>query len=305
MSALRNFGYLLAGVGIGTIATSILYRRELSKPIGEEIEYVSQYPDEEDEDDFSDNQDGWSSNSRRSSAVPSHDRAGSQERYSSGSGRGSGRDSRGRRDTREQEFGTNQTNVVNVYGQRQKDIAHSVGQEHFEGPDKRDPYERSKRKRENDTPYSKMYRNQSNPADMIYEAEIDSSVEEDVEEELPIIEQDIHRMYNLERVEANFEIFIGDNPQDFVTVVFYKGDKTLCDEDEQIIPYPEEVVGMVALNRLMEGGPGTDGDVIFVRNLRTCINYEVVLDLGCYSQTVLGLFENHLNSDGGKGANTQ
>ena len=46
--------------------------------------------------------------------------------------------------------------------------------------------------------------------------------------------------------------------------------------------------------------PGAEGGIVFVRNTRTGVDYEVVLDVGRYSETVLGIFEANLKKgDGG------
>lgn len=103
----------------------------------------------------------------------------------------------------------------------------------------------------------------------------------------------------VERVEEWIEVYLDENPQDFVSLVFYEGDETLCDDREQLISNPDEVIGNVALSRLVEGGPGAENGIIFVRNLKTMINYEVVLDAGKYSETVLGIFESNLDKGSG------
>ena len=72
----------------------------------------------------------------------------------------------------------------------------------------------------------------------------------------------------------------------------------MADDRDRIVPAADEVVGLVALSRLIEGGPGAENGVIFVRNLKTMINYEVVLQSGSYAETVLGIF----NSRQSKGA---
>ena len=108
-----------------------------------------------------------------------------------------------------------------------------------------------------------------------------------------------------ERVENNFVIYLDENPQDFVSLVFWEEDSTLTDDQDQVIPNPEDVIGRVALDRLVCGGPGCDNGVIFVKNLKTSINYEVVLDAGSYSETVLGIFESRLDREAGGDVNRQ
>lgn len=103
-----------------------------------------------------------------------------------------------------------------------------------------------------------------------------------------------------ERVEGNFEIYLSGEPEDFVTLIFYQGDNTLTDERDGIIPAANDVVGRAAIDRLIDGGPGAEGHTIFVKNLRTNIIYEVVLDAGSYSETVLGIFDSrHKKGAGG------
>jgi len=120
--------------------------------------------------------------------------------------------------------------------------------------------------------------------------------EDDEPEDLSPFEIDIHDEYTLERIESCFEVFIGDNPRDFVSLTYYAGDYTLCDDGEQIIPDPEDVVGMAALNRLIVGGPGVENGVIFVHNMKTGIDYEVALDNRSYKETVAGLFDEKMSS---------
>jgi len=125
--------------------------------------------------------------------------------------------------------------------------------------------------------------------DEVVEAPSDDDVED-------IRDDDLVR----ERVEEWMEVYLDENPQDFITLIFYEEDETLCDDREQLISNPEEVVGEVALDRLVSGGPGAENGTIFVRNLKTMLNYEVVLDSGAYSETVLGIFESKLGKgDGG------
>ena len=304
-----NIGYLLVGTGIGLIGSSLYYGHELRKPIGEIDEYI---PLHGDGNDISTDTENRSSNKEFSSSSNGLLHKNGKEGRDDSTGT-SGRvreGEHGRGGSSRQEFGTDQNHLVNVYGQREKDIPQQLGKNSFVDEVAWKNYEKQRRtKRDNDKPYSQMYKRQENSSDMIFEEEIDTSMmgvdsPPDDEVDLPEFELDVHDEYTLERVEENFEIFLGDNPQDFVTVIFYEGDHTLCDDGEQIIPYPEEVVGMVALNRLIEGGPGAESGVIFVRNLKTSINYEVVLDSGAYSETVLGIFERRLNSDGGRSVNS-
>lgn len=93
-----------------------------------------------------------------------------------------------------------------------------------------------------------------------------------------------------ERVSPFIEIFADENPQEFVSLIYYAGDETLSDDTDQLIPNASEVVGQEALGRLLNGGRGVINGVIYVRNVKTHINYEVTLDSGSYSQKVLNLY---------------
>lgn len=109
------------------------------------------------------------------------------------------------------------------------------------------------------------------------------------------VDPDDYEEFVTERVEKDFEIFLDGEPNDTVLLTYYAGDATLCDDTEIVVPNIEEVVGSVAISRLIEGGPGCqNGDVIIVRNLRTGINYQIVLAGGTYRETVAGLYHSRM-----------
>ena len=147
--------------------------------------------------------------------------------------------------------------------------------------------------------YSKMYKT----SDILIEDELHNDsdyIQEDGPADDYPVEDILEDELITDRVEENFEILLGDNhPTDYDTLIFYQEDYTLCDDREQLIPNPENVVGEVALTRLIEGGPGAEEGTIFVRNLLTMITYEVVLDAGSYSETVLGIFESRGGGNAG------
>lgn len=161
------------------------------------------------------------------------------------------------------------------------------------------------------TNYSVMFKNKKDiPINKVVNSSIsdydmddleDYDYEEDIPSDDEIVEDDrIDDDLVRERVEEWIEVYLDENPQDFITLVYYQEDMTLCDDREQLISNPEEVIGTVAIDRLIDKGPGAENGSIFVRNLKTMINYEVVLDTGAYSETVLGIFEERLDKgDGG------
>ena len=319
-------GWFLVGLGVGAFGATMLMKKELEKPIGEMEEYIPL----EDREGFEDFEDDSESSSDRDShnGVRSRNSDDSQKDISTqgnnreriGRGHGRGELESGRHNDREEkhtEFSSNKDEVLNYYRSFSKNATRPQS-----GPEsdqrRREFKERRGEATESKTRYSRMYqdediekalhvenshrrsRNSYEPIKDESYFEGDSPSDDDYSVS-PVYDSDLHDEFTLERVEENIEIFLDDNPQDFITVIFYEGDNTLCDDGEQIIPNPEEVVGLAALSRLIEGGPGAENGVIFVHNLKTSLNYEVVLDAGSYQDTVIGQFESHLNEDGGRG----
>ena len=308
MKNLAKVGYVLIGMGIGVFGASIAYARELDKPIGEIEEYI---PLEDRDNDISTDSKNDETNPEDSSSGEGHDifqkefdRLEKIRRYreiTEGRNRGTNRSGRDR-SSGNREFGSNQSDILDFYRNPARHTEGQVDEKSFEGSDARP--QRAGDKKVKGRRYSQMYKDSTIGAGE-YQEPIDSSVisdhpyEDAYDEYEPEI--DLHELYNLESIEPGFEVFLDDNPQDFVTVIFYEGDTTLCDDGEQIIPNPEEVVGFAALERLIHGGPGAENNVIFVHNMKTHINYEVVLDAGMYQDTVLGLFESRLDEEAGEG----
>ena len=80
------------------------------------------------------------------------------------------------------------------------------------------------------------------------------------------------------------EFFENEDDHSQVTVTYYKGDNILCDTDDTPIYDPETYVG-----RVLEFGKGSqDPNVVYIRNDRVVIDYEVLLDHGYYQVEVLG-----------------
>ena len=259
MVTLARIGYLLVGAGIGVLASTLVFERELSKPVGEVEEFVSSYdavPDEEVDEENDTPEDAF----REKSSL---DGNGSVfERYiSKGLDKGD----------------LNESDVV---------------------------MERRRDRKNRKTDYTAFHKENGRK---MPKSEMEFRMNEAVEEEPASPPDDIPEEEPwmgdsglvTDRVEENFEVYLDDHPQDYVTLFFYLGDYTMCDDREQLVPNPENIVGEVAINRLIEGGPGAEDGVIFVRNLMTMLNYEVVLDNGSYSETVLGIFEGNLDKRGG------
>ena len=235
-SALQKFGFFALGASAGMFVSTLLYQRELDKPVGEVEEY-----------------------------IPKSEEAGSDD-------------------------------IPEVEDKHEQMFESSL--------ERRAEFERMRKEGIFKTDYSNVYKEKAKQkvADIILEQLEEMADEEpdDIPPDDTVEEEQKEDDLILERVEENIEIYLGENPQDFITLIFYEGDETLCDDREQLISNPEEVVGTVALRRLVDGGAGAEEGSIFVRNRRTMLNYEVVLDAGKYSETVLGIFESRLDKgDGG------
>lgn len=324
---LLKVGYLFVGIGIGVFTSSIILEMELDKPVGEIEEFIP-----EDDANVSDNREAseeaselhqqdseenrpdiWEGRARGSRNVRRN-----REPVNRQGGRNGGEEVH-------QEFNASESQVLDYYTSDKvayKPESTRTAKKKHKGKVSKD----SERRKEFDKMreegnanltrrYSKMFdsddeKSDKDMTDILHEVSSKTDTQDSYsryqDEEWTDIPTDdfideyepptdIYDEYVLERVEENIEIFLEDNPDDFVTLVWYQGDETLCDEDEQVIPNHEDVIGDVAVERLLENGPGADNGVIFVHNLKTCINYEVVLDMSCYAETVLGMFVENRN----------
>ncbi len=68
-------------------------------------------------------------------------------------------------------------------------------------------------------------------------------------------------------------------------LTYYEGDGEVCDENEDILPAPEDFIGD-ALEHFGEGSG--DPDTVYVRNNLTGVNYEIVRNKDSYAHAVLG-----------------
>ncbi len=329
-------GWFLVGLGVGIFSTTLIMKKELDKPIGEIEEYIP-LEDREDfefskdilengEDIENDTETGSydESDSRNGAKGSRHNTKDISERRRSSRQSGRGQSGHNNREKHNSEFSSNQNDILDYYRSSNKDATRPESRSVTNKHGKKFEEQRGRGSKNQSTRYSKMYQeqdieqaihavnskrgsrdsysvtNSGTGVDLDESYYEDDSPLDDDYAVSPVYDSDLHDEFTLERVEENIEIFLDDNPQDFITMIFYEGDKTLCDDGEQIVPNAEEVVGLAALNRLIEGGPGAENGVIFVHNLKTSLNYEIVLDAGSYKDTVMGQFESHLDRDGGK-----
>ena len=126
-----------------------------------------------------------------------------------------------------------------------------------------------------------------------YLAEFEHPAEEDEPEEEPV--------YKASRIILDDHPTIGlvtgvdwENEEEFsrVSLTYYDEDEVVCDEDEQRIEDPEEILGPVALKSFGQN-PMNPEDVIYVRNTWTETMYEVVRIHNAYGRVVLGLDEDY------------
>lgn len=82
------------------------------------------------------------------------------------------------------------------------------------------------------------------------------------------------------------EFLDGEVGYDQVTVTYYSGDGQLCDENEQIMDDIEGSVGIDNLDRF--GLQSEDENIVYVRNERIGLDYEIIRDPGLYSVIVAG-----------------
>ena len=83
------------------------------------------------------------------------------------------------------------------------------------------------------------------------------------------------------------EEWLENEPEhDQVTVTFYEEDGMLADAQDKPVPDSDEIVGDVNLNRFGYGSK--NNNVVYVRNMKMGVDYEVTRSFGSYAQEVLG-----------------
>lgn len=299
MNRLEKLGYFLVGVGIGGLIATYIYEKELHKQIGEEEEYVSAYEDESSEDDNTDiSPEDEVENAHEFSNTDVH----LNDMYEASSDDSIGMDELEKRAKKRREK-SDYTRYSKMYTQVEKD-KNKMTKAEAEYQESLSEIEQARLERLKELQQAEELEKQRQEKILQKRSEdyIDDDYPEDDDYEYyddDILDDDLVR----ERVENNFEIYLGENPQDFITLIFYEGDNTLADDREHIVPDPFGVVGEVALSRLITGGQGVEDGVIYVRNLKTMLNYEIVLDAGSYSETVLGILDSRRRQNSGADRN--
>ena len=84
----------------------------------------------------------------------------------------------------------------------------------------------------------------------------------------------------------DFERFCEDPENEKITITYYEGDDTLVDEGDEIFPDISGVIGYESLNSFGKGSE--DPDVVYVRNEKLGIDYEVIRNKESFKEMVLG-----------------
>lgn len=87
----------------------------------------------------------------------------------------------------------------------------------------------------------------------------------------------------------DFNSLRSDIINDKVSLTYYQDDDVLIDEDEEIITNVYDIIGNEALTSF--GKYSADPDIVYVRNDRLGIDYEIVRLYKSYQVTVLGMKE--------------
>ena len=125
---------------------------------------------------------------------------------------------------------------------------------------------------------------EENPEDYLA-PEDDEPEEEEDDEEPPEVEfsfpQIIPRL-EFENEKKNYEV---------QTLMYYAYDDTVCDENEQVISSPEDLIGDDAL--VCFGLGSEDPNTVYICNDKRGTKYEVIKVSGSYQEQVLGITENN------------
>lgn len=88
----------------------------------------------------------------------------------------------------------------------------------------------------------------------------------------------------------SFEEYL-ENTAEKHTLTYYEGDDTLCDQGENVIP-DEDIEGLIGPDALIKFGTRSDDPhIVYVRNMKNGVDYEVVRNLGSYKLLVAGMRE--------------
>lgn len=85
----------------------------------------------------------------------------------------------------------------------------------------------------------------------------------------------------------SLEEYENDRTFNIEEISYYSGDTTFCNMNEEPIPNPEDFFGPNP--HLHFGDKSNDPDIVYIRNKKNGVNYEITQLPGKYSVTVLGM----------------
>lgn len=156
----------------------------------------------------------------------------------------------------------------------------------------RDMYEHDKREgTKTYVDYVKKYSPDEIVKDKYYGMPYPDVIDEDYHEddELPEDPPENDLQYEKPFVISREEFDEGYPHFDKITITYYAEDDVLADEQDEIIPDIEAVVGYDSLSRF--GDMSDDDCVVYVRNGRLGADYEIILTQESYSESVLGIMK--------------
>lgn len=156
----------------------------------------------------------------------------------------------------------------------------------------RDMYEHDKREgTKTYVDYVKKYSPDEIVKDKYYDMPYPDVIDEDYHEddELPEDPPENDLQYEKPFVISREEFDEGYPHFDKITITYYAEDDVLADEQDEIIPDIEAVVGYDSLSRF--GDMSDDDCVVYVRNGRLGADYEIILTQESYSESVLGIMK--------------
>ena len=82
------------------------------------------------------------------------------------------------------------------------------------------------------------------------------------------------------------EFVVNDEEHEQVTLTYFMGDDVLSDERDTVIAEPDVIVGLDNLQRFGDGSE--DPNIVYIRNPRLEVDYEVIRSEGTFAQEVHG-----------------
>lgn len=128
---------------------------------------------------------------------------------------------------------------------------------------------------------------------------------EEIEESKNIFANAVENDFNFEKEEerrsekpndpyviTDEEFSEGDRDFHQVSVTYYEGDEVLCDEQDKVVDEPDKTIGNENMAKFGYGS--NDPNVVYIRNERLGVDFEVLRSDGKYAKEVLGFDDGEL-----------